>query len=581
MSGVEESQDAKPKPILQDVDIVAVPRNYDISDSAWLSYPPSNDVPPKKGTVRRRGQSVTGAVEDRMESRMSARKLEADKKKNNNTITKQETWKTNVSSVGMKATPVLTSPTKAPKIVHWLKDEGMLRETFKFGRILLLRLTGSLSSKYSPSTDEVADNLLRLLSESRKTCRKRPIVFIGHDIGVVVIEKALILSSQSNTTTAEIFRSTAGVVFLSSPIPKIEIDAEQELDYFETTAREFQGPENFRYRGFKASDSVEPYLEKFKATLKKAEKTTLRKGQKRELDDVSAAPSAISLNRYQYRGKITKTEDVVYLQIINTISSSVECYQLLSVACKGDIQALRSIIDLGVGVNLRDRIGNAALHLAAINGQTETIKVLLHDFGANVALKNLNGRSALFLTVDSGANNIDVVRLLLKNGARANEKDKTQESPLSISRNPRVLREIHKLLKNPPLVEGPRDVLTTESWRKPLAPDSIAALDACRSFTAVVAEFFQFDKESKEGKAGKEGKEESFVLDYPSLYQLLYKSSPEKILEKARKRASNDGTIKQEQMEKDLSCRWYHIPANNVGARYLFLAGSELTASTR
>lgn len=561
MSGVEESQDAKPKPILQDVDIVVVPRNYDISDSAWLSHPPSNDVPPKKGTVRRRGQSVTGAVEDRMESRMSARKLEADKKKNNNTITKQETGKMNVSSVGMKATTATTSPTKAHKIVHWLKDEGMLRETFKFGRILLLRLTGTLSSNSSPSVEEVADDLLDSLIKYRKTCPQRPIVFVGHDIGVMVIEQALVLLFKRNdAAAAEIFRSTAGIVFLSSPIPKIEIDAEQELNYFETTAREFQGPENFRYRGFKASDSVEPHRKTFKATLKEAEKTVLRKGQGRVLDDVSAGPSAISLNRYQYRGKITKTEDVVYLQIINAISSSVECYQLLSVACKGDIQGLRSIIDLGVGVNLQDRIGNAALHLAAINNRVDTVKVLLNDFGANIALKNLKGRNALSLAVDNGNSTIETVTLLLENGARLSYEDKSPDPPLSISRDPGVSEEIKTLLKNPPLVQGPRDSLAKESRRKPVAPVSDTAQKACKSFKAVVAEFFQF---------GEEDKSENFVLEEPSIYQLLYSSSPEEILEDARKHSSNERKMDQEQMKEHLRCRWYHIPANNVGVRYI------------
>ena len=563
MSGVEESQHAKP--ILEDVDIVAIPRNYDTSDLAWLHKPsPPDDVLPKKGKSRRRDLKATGAVEavDLKESKISTRELEAEQKKKNTTTTNQKPNKANVSLVGMKTSPDNTSPMKPQKLVHWLKDEEMLRVTFKFSRILLLRRTDSLSMQRSPSIDEVASYLLGLLSESRQTCRERPIVFIGHEIGVMVIEKALMLSSKGNEAEAQVFRITAGIVFLSSMISGTESDAEQELDYLNPTSRMFSDGENFRFRGFNDTEYVGPrlqiskavrHLEELKATLEEAEKSALKEGDGPVSHEVNAGPSAISLARYHYLGKIKKAEDAVYLNIINAIASSLECYQLLSMACKGKIQDLRSIIDFGVGVNLQDRTGNTALHLAALNGRTDTVKVLLHDFGANVALQNSKSRSALFLAVDSGKNNVDIVTLLLKNGARVKDQDKSRQSPLSVSKNPRVSMEIKSLLKNPPLVEGPRDVMTIGTWRQRTAPNSARAEDACKSFRAVLVEFFL-----SEGK-------ESFVLEDPSVYHLLYKSRPERILEKARERARSAGPVDQATIMNQLKCRWYHIPANNVG----------------
>ena len=565
MSGVEESQ--HPKPILEDVDIVAIPRNYDTSDLAWLHKPSSpDDVLPKKGKSRRRDLKATGAVEavELRESKISARELEAEQKKNETTTTNQKPTKANASLVGMKISPDNTSPMKPQKLVHWLKDEDMLRETFKFSRILLLRRTDSLSIQRSPSIDEVASYLLELLSESRQTCRERPIVFIGHEIGVMVIEKALMLSSKGNEAEAQVFRRTAGVIFLSSTVSGTESDAEQELDYLNPTSRMFSDGKNFRFRGFNDSEFVEPrpqtpkavrHLEEFKATLEEAEKTALKEGDEPMSHEVNAGPSAISLARYQYLGKIKKAEDAVYLNIINAIASFLECYQLLSMACKGNLQDLRSIIDFGVGVNLQDRTGNTALHLAALYGRTETVKALLHDFGANVALQNSKSRGALFLAVDSGKNNVDIVTLLLKNGARVRDQDKYRQSPVSVSKNPRVTMEIKSLLKSPPFVEGPRNVLTSGASRQRTAPKSAIALDACKSFRAVLAEFFLI-----EGK-------ESFVLEDPTIYHLLYNSSPEKILEKARQSASGAGSKDQANIMKDLRCRWYHIPANNVIAR--------------
>ena len=551
MSGLEESHHATP--ILEDVDIVAIPRNYNASDSAWLYRPSIRDFFFGIPKIKRKVLEVTGAMEviDPIEPRMPARELEVEQKKSNPTTRTQAPAKSNASLVDMEATPDTMSPMNPRRIVHWLKDEGMLRDTFKFGRILLLSLTSNLNPQHSPSIDEVAEKLLELLSESRKTCPERPIVFIGHDIGVMVIEKAVMLSSKGNVAEAQTFCKTAGVIFLSSPASRNEINIGHELDYYHSTSKSFSNRFNFRYRGFNALDYAESHLEKFRATLIQAEK------EGPGLYEVDAKPSAISLYRYQYLGKIAKKEDVVYSKIIDAIASSLERYQLLSLAYKGNVHGLRSILDLGVGVNLQDRTGNAALHLAVINGQTETVEMLLHDFGANVALQNSRSRSALFLAVDSGKSRPEIVNLLLKNGARLYDKDKDGQSPSSLSKNDPISIRIQDLLKDPPWVEGPSEVPTTESWVRPTAPKSAIARNACKSFRAVVAEFFQFD-----GK-------ESFVLEDPSVYHLLYKSCPESILYKAREHASNAEPKDQGRVMKNMRCRWYHIPANNVCARYI------------
>ena len=560
MSGVEESQDAKL--ILQDVDIVAVPRIYDKSDSAWLCDPYPDIILPKKGMSRRRDYEVTRTVEsvDPTDSKRSARESKTEQKKNKTNATNQEPDPTKGPSTGLRTTHNTIAPGNAQRIVHWLKDEEMLRETFKFARILLLRLTNTLSPQHVLSIDYIAKNLLILLSDTRKSCSKRPIVFVGHNIGVVVIEKALMLASKSDPPADQIFCNTAGIVYLTTPTSKIKAETEEEWDYFDVTTRMASGRENLRFRETSTSGFIEHHLKEFRATLEAAENIALKDTEPTVSHKVNARPSAISLSRYQLLDNIVTTDDVIYLKIVNAIESSMDCYQLLSAACKGDIQALRSILDRGASVNLQDRSGNTALHLASITGQTEIVNLLLLEYEANVAVQNSNSRSALFLAVDSGNDNAEIVALLLKKGASAKDEDKFGISPLMLSGKPRVSMGIRRLLKSPPFFDGPdRDVKTKPSrkhWRKPTAPKSAVAQDACKSFRAVVAEFFQF------------GTKERFVLKEPSIYRLLYKRSPEAILEKAWTRASNAESIREGRAEVS-RCRWYHIPANNVGRRLI------------
>ena len=539
------------------MDIVAIPRNYDTSDSAWLCDSSPDEVHLKKGVSRRRNLESTQAakVVDPTNIKIRAFELETEHKGNNNIRTNQEQDHMEFSSVGLRTTRDITSPKEARGIVHWLKDDEMLRKIFKSGRILILRLT-NIHPQQSLSIDDAANNLLSLLRDARKSCRKRPIVFVGHNSGIVVIERALILASKDVPATAQIFSSTAGIVYLSTPGPKIKAEIEEGWNYFGATTRMALDGENFPYKEANISGFIQRHLNEFRATLAEAEETVLKEAKATESHQVNAGPSAISLNRYQLLDNIVNTDDVVYLKIVNAIASSLECFQLLSAASKGNVDSLRSLLECGIGVNLQDRNRSTALHLAAIIGHTETVKLLLLEYKANVTLTDSKGRSALFLAVDSGKNNVDIVDLLLKKGARARDRDKAGRSPLMLSRQPRIDRKIERMLSEPPFVEGLMDNPTTESWRKPNAPDSATAREACKSFRAVVAGFFQFD-----GK-------ERFVLEDPSIYHLLYKSSPERVLKNAWGSATGADSIDQAKMEKDLRFRWYHVPANNVGGRF-------------
>ena len=534
------------------MDIVAIPRNFDNSDSAWLCYPSKTEVRIRQGASRNRDVELAGAMEvmNQENSKVSVRALETKQKNVTVTTPVQKQGHRVVDSVGGKATQDTMSVAKTQQTIHWLKDEEMLRKTFKVGRIQLLRSKTNLSPRQSLSIDDVAFSFLNLLIDSRKNCRKGPIIFVGHNAGIVVIERTLMLARNGSLASGQIFFETAGIVFLSTPDPKTKAETEKEWNYFDATARMSSDQEELRYLETSIPGYIKQHLELFRRTLEEANRTALNEVGGALWHDVNVGPSAISLSRYQYLDIILETDDAVYVKIVNAIASSLECYQLLSAASEGSPRTLRSILSRGIDVNLQDRIGNSALHLAAITGHAENVKLLLVEYQAHVGIQNSKSRSALFLAVGSGKNNLEIVTLLLKKGARLKDDEKR-----TLSESPRVSKEIIDLLKAPPFVEGPMDVLNTETWQTPTAPKSAAARDACKSFKAVVAEFFQFEKKERS------------VLEDPTIHQLLYEASPEIILENARKGAMKAEGIKPEELSS--ICRWYHIPANNVGVRCL------------
>ena len=50
--------------------------------------------------------------------------------------------------------------------------------------------------------------------------------------------------------------------------------------------------------------------------------------------------------------------------------------------------------EFGVDVNATNNYGGTTLHIAAKPGRTETVRVLVNEFGANVAIVNRDGDTA-------------------------------------------------------------------------------------------------------------------------------------------------------------------------------------------
>ena len=64
-----------------------------------------------------------------------------------------------------------------------------------------------------------SQNLLEALDAVRKDpeARQRPIIFLAHSLGGIVLKSALIFSSMDNSRFRELYLSTAGVLFFGTP----------------------------------------------------------------------------------------------------------------------------------------------------------------------------------------------------------------------------------------------------------------------------------------------------------------------------------------------------------------------------
>ncbi|WP_265033965.1 ankyrin repeat domain-containing protein [Wolbachia endosymbiont (group A) of Sicus ferrugineus] len=71
-------------------------------------------------------------------------------------------------------------------------------------------------------------------------------------------------------------------------------------------------------------------------------------------------------------------------------------------------------IQKGADVNAKDKDGNTPLHLAAMKGKIDVVKILL-EYNADVNTKNNEGRTALYYAANN--NHQELVELLLAHGA--------------------------------------------------------------------------------------------------------------------------------------------------------------------
>ena len=60
-------------------------------------------------------------------------------------------------------------------------------------------------------------NLASAVSDLRRSCRERPLIFIAHSLGGLVCEQSLLCCGEGNSHLEKVFQSTRGIVFMGTP----------------------------------------------------------------------------------------------------------------------------------------------------------------------------------------------------------------------------------------------------------------------------------------------------------------------------------------------------------------------------
>ena len=122
-----------------------------------------------------------------------------------------------VAVPGLGANPEWTW--KSKNKVDWLADNNMLPRTIANARIMVFEYEsqwfgrGSINQRLS----NVADQLVHALSDQRSRGSKRPIVFVCHCLGGIIVEKALLTAQLRQNDYPNIFMSVVGCIFLGTP----------------------------------------------------------------------------------------------------------------------------------------------------------------------------------------------------------------------------------------------------------------------------------------------------------------------------------------------------------------------------
>src|SRR5262245_18909647 len=104
---------------------------------------------------------------------------------------------------------------------------------------------------------------------------------------------------------------------------------------------------------------------------------------------------------------------------------------LMRAALDGNTEAVKELLHQNVDINQRDENGRTALMFAAVNAHYETLNVLL-EYGADVNAKSNKGGTALMAAASAG--DLRIVQTLLDKGADVHTRlPETNESAITLA----------------------------------------------------------------------------------------------------------------------------------------------------
>ncbi|KAF1961532.1 hypothetical protein CC80DRAFT_402666 [Byssothecium circinans] len=132
---------------------------------------------------------------------------------------------------------------ESPQWVNWLDENGMLPAVVPSARIMRYgyesKWFGEGALRQKAST--VAQRLLLALKRERKEYQFRPLIFIAHCFGGLVVLKALLDARHTQSEWPGIYASTTGLIFFGTPFRGAEGMSQMEM--LEAARREYEKEE--------------------------------------------------------------------------------------------------------------------------------------------------------------------------------------------------------------------------------------------------------------------------------------------------------------------------------------------------
>ncbi|RFU82165.1 multiple ankyrin repeats single kh domain-containing [Trichoderma arundinaceum] len=102
---------------------------------------------------------------------------------------------------------------------NWITHKEGLQREFPRARLLLYKYESAYLGgfKVKQFIGNLSHALLAGLKSKRESCKTRPIVFIAHSMGGLVVAKSIVLAEAGNSPFIEIFNTVTGCVFFGTP----------------------------------------------------------------------------------------------------------------------------------------------------------------------------------------------------------------------------------------------------------------------------------------------------------------------------------------------------------------------------
>ncbi|KAK4443566.1 hypothetical protein QBC34DRAFT_416950 [Podospora aff. communis PSN243] len=461
--------------------------------------------------------------------------------------------------------------------VNWLSDFDMLPSEVPGARVMCYTYKGieKVPSPWQYLTER-AEDLIRRVIEKRSSDSvdfgRVPIVLIGLGFGSLIVQRAMNLMAIPGRTDARPptdLGMIAGVILLDAPSPTPDRDLFPRSRSQETKktwtqdwlgkARTTSGTPSTKIDTSSMWNKFCPVASAYGIPVAWHYAPMVATPAKpaitpKTLDVSLLLKQSLTAHRLS---RFEGPNDPDYRAVMDNIKRSLVVKCATTKSDKLGV-CLPDFLREGHIVDLRDQLGQTALHLAVKAANPDAVKRLLFQGNASVTRKDREGRSPLNIAVQEAVHRTmggtdpdmqkaftQVINLLMKNGARVDDKDNDGRSPWAYAEGDG--NQWIRRLKDKYLVIGSSST-ATGGMDSVLPPKPGPQREACHAFDMILAEVFLQKK--------RERFSEVFNFDLASVHEVIYRgtSGVSHILAASR----------PEQMTRDkVRCRWIHLPSNN------------------